>query len=150
MDELINELKVLLADTVTLKFKAHGYHWNIEDHGFPQYHKFFQKIYEDYDEAIDGFAELIRKLGEYAPYKLSRFAELSSIPETDVNSDHMSMCADLLIANDAVTEKIKDAFDLATSAREQGTANFLADRQDMHAKWHWQLSSILNAGTEAY
>jgi starvation-inducible DNA-binding protein len=150
MDELINALKSLLADTVTLKFKAHGYHWNVEGDDFPQYHEFFEEIYEDYDSAIDRFAELVRKLGDYAPFKLSRFVELASIPDTDVSSDPVVMAADLLIANDAVTEKIKDAFDLATSAREQGIANFLADRQDMHAKWHWQLSSILNTGTETY
>ena len=148
MDELINALKSLLADTVTLKFKAHGYHWNVEGDDFPQYHEFFEEIYEDYDGAIDTFAELVRRLGDYAPFKLSRFVELASIAETDVNSDPVVMSADLLAANDAVTEKIKDAFDIATRLREQGIANFLAERQDMHSKWHWQLTSVVKPEME--
>ena len=148
MEELINALKSLLADTVTLKFKAHGYHWNVEGDDFPQYHDFFGDIYEDYDSAIDTFAELVRKLGDYTPFKLSRFAELTTLPDTDVSSDPVVMSADLLVANDAVTEKIKDAFDIATRLREQGIANFLAERQDMHAKWHWQLSAVVKPEAE--
>lgn len=136
---LIDELKVLLSDTVALKFKAHGYHWNVEGDDFPQFHEFFGEIYEDMENAIDPFAENIRKLGDYAPFKLTRFAELSTVPETVVSSDPETMCMDLMMSIQAVTSKIQDAFDTATSAREQGIANFLADRQDMHRKWEWQL-----------
>jgi starvation-inducible DNA-binding protein len=137
--ELIEQLKSLLSDTVALKFKAHGYHWNVEGEDFPQYHEFFEEIYEDFEAAIDPFAENIRKLQDYAPFKLTRFAELTSVPETIVSSDPTNMAADLLASIQLVTMKIQDAFDTATSSREQGIANFLADRQDMHRKWEWQL-----------
>lgn len=136
---LIDELKVLLSDTVALKFKAHGYHWNVEGDDFPQFHEFFEEIYQDMESAIDPFAENIRKLGDYAPFKLTRFSELSTVPETVVNSDPETMCMDLMMSIQGVTSKIQDAFDTATSSREQGVANFLADRQDMHRKWEWQL-----------
>jgi starvation-inducible DNA-binding protein len=139
MEELINILKSLLSDTVALKFKAHGYHWNIEGDDFPQYHEKFEEIYEDMDGAIDPFAENVRKLGDYAPFKLSRFVELTTVPESSVSSDPMDMASDLLASIQGVTAKIQDAFDIATSSREQGIANFLADRQDMHRKWEWQL-----------
>lgn len=139
MEELINALKGLLADTVALKFKAHGYHWNVEGDDFPQYHEFFGEIYEDMESAIDPLAENIRKCGDYAPFRLTRFAELTTVPETTVDSDPETMAADLLASIMGVTAKIQNAFDVATSAREQGVANFLADRQDMHRKWEWQL-----------
>jgi len=139
MEELINALKALLADSVALKFKAHGYHWNVEGENFPQYHELFEEIYEDFEGAIDPFAENIRKLNDYAPFRLTRFAELTTVPETSVDSDPEVMSADLLASIMGVTLKIQDAFDIATSAREQGVANFLADRQDMHRKWEWQL-----------
>lgn len=29
----------------------------------------------------------------------------------------------------------------ATDANEQGIANFLAERDDMHKKWRWQLEA---------
>ena len=137
-------LKALLSDTVALKFKAHGYHWNVEGDDFPQAHAFFEMIYNDYEEAIDGFAENLRRLDTYAPFKLSRFLELSqNVAETDVSSDFSVMSADLLASNDAVLNKLKDAFDIASTAREQGIANFLAERIDLHQKWHWQLKAVI-------
>jgi starvation-inducible DNA-binding protein len=143
MEQLIAALRELLADTVALKFKAHGYHWNVEGEDFPQAHKFFEKIYEDYDSAIDPLAESLRRLGEYAPFKLSRFVQLSTVAETDVTSEFEDMAMDLLKSNDAVLAKLKDAFDYSQTAREQGIANFIAERIDMHAKWHWQLSAVV-------
>lgn len=145
MEELIQALRVLLSDTVALKFKAHGYHWNVEGDDFPQYHDFFEDIYTDYDGAIDTFAEWIRKLGEYAPYKLSRFQAFSDIPETDVTSNPVAMSADLLMSNDMVTAKLLEAFDMATSLRQQALANFLAERQDMHQRWHWMLGVVVKS-----
>jgi len=143
MEQLIAALRELLADTVALKFKAHGYHWNVEGENFPQAHSFFEMIYSDYDEAIDPFAENLRRLDTYAPFKLSRLASLSTVAESDVTAEFEDMALDLLKSNDAVLAKLKDAFDLADAAREQGIANFIAERIDMHAKWHWQLSAVV-------
>jgi starvation-inducible DNA-binding protein len=143
MEQLIVALRELLADTVALKFKAHGYHWNVEGENFPQAHSFFEMIYSDYDEAIDPFAENLRRLDTYAPFKLSRLASLSTVAESDVTAEFEDMALDLLKSNDAVLAKLKDAFDLADAAREQGIANFIAERIDMHAKWHWQLSAVV-------
>ena len=144
MEQLINTLKQLLADTVALKFKAHGYHWNVEGDDFPQAHTFFEMIYNDYEEAIDLFAESLRRLDTYAPFKLSRFSSLAvDVAETDVSSDFSVMAADLLISNDATLVKLKDCFDMANGAREQGIANSIAERIDMHQKWHWQLKAII-------
>ena len=143
MEQLIAALKELLADTVALKFKAHGYHWNVEGDDFPQAHTFFEMIYNDYEEATDEFAENLRRLNTYAPFKLSRLTSLSTVSETDITSDFEDMAMDLLKSNDAVLAKLKDAFDLADAAREQGVANFLAERIDMHGKWHWQLSAVV-------
>lgn len=144
MEQLIQILKGLLADTVALKYKAHGYHWNVETDDFPQYHDFFAKIYEDYDSAIDPMAEWIRMLGGYAPFKLSRFNELTSLPETEVTSDHEDMSMDLYKANEMMIAKFQDAFDVATAARQQGLANFFADRQTAHQKWSWQLKATVS------
>ena len=143
MEELINLLKVLLADNITLKLKSHGYHWNVEGENFFQYHELFENIYTDYEEATDTYAEWLRKLDSYAPFKLSRFIQLNEVGEPDVTSDPMMMSADLLMANDMVLAKLVDAFDLATTQRQQALANFFAERMDMHQRWHWMLSASI-------
>ena len=145
MDELVLALKSLLADTVALKFKAHGYHWNVEGDDFPQWHDKFGDIYEDMDGAIDGFAEWIRMLdvNKYAPFALSRFAELTTVPESQVSSDSLVMAMDLCESIDMVTAKVVAAADAATMAKQFGLANFLGDRQTAHQKWCWQLMASL-------
>ena len=144
-EELINLLKVLLADTTALKFKAHGYHWNVETDDFPQYHEFFGKIYEDFDSAIDPFAEWIRMVDnkQFAPFSLSRLSALSTVPENPVTTDHEAMSADLLASIELVTPKLIQGFDLATAAKQNGLANFFADRQTAHQKWIWQLRTVV-------
>jgi starvation-inducible DNA-binding protein len=149
MENLISLLKVLLADNITLKLKAHGYHWNVEGDDFVQYHELFENIYTDYDGATDTYAEWLRKLDAYAPFKLSRFIELNQIGEPDVTSDPMMMSADLLMANDMVLAKLVDACDMATANKQHALANFFAERMDMHQRWHWMLTvSLKNVGTD--
>jgi starvation-inducible DNA-binding protein len=150
MEELVRILKELLASTVALKYKAHGYHWNVETDDFPQYHEFFGKIYEDYDGAIDPMAEWIRMIdiNSYAPFKLSRFAELSIIPETEVSANHEDMAKDLKMSNDLLIPKFIAAGELATNMKQFGLANFFADRQTMHQKWSWQLGTLFRSDPE--
>jgi starvation-inducible DNA-binding protein len=145
MNELVTILKSLLADNVALTYKAKGYHWNVEGDDFPQWHDKLDDIYEDLDGAIDPFAEWIRMVdvNSYAPFKLSRFAELSSIPETDVSSDPMVMIADLCESFDIAIAKYVIGFDMATAAKQNGLANFMADRQTALQKWCWQLRASL-------
>ena len=136
---LVEHLKVVLANVVTLKFKAHGYHWNVEGPLFAEFHALFETIYTDIDESIDPFAENIRKLGDYAPYKLSTFQAITELPETSVTTNPIAMASDLLIANDQVVECLMEVFDQANDERQQGVANFVAERIDAHQKWSWQL-----------
>jgi starvation-inducible DNA-binding protein len=145
MDELINFLKSVQADAVALKFKAHGYHWNVEGDDFPEWHEKLQDIYEDIDDSIDTFAEWIRMIdvNSYAPFALSRLASLTDIPETLVSSDPEAMIADLVDSFDIAIAKYILGFDMATEAKQNGLANFMADRQTALQKWNWQLRASL-------
>lgn len=143
MEELINALKVVQADHYAVYFKAHGYHWNTEGKGFPMYHDFYAMISDDVYGAIDGIAENIRKLGAYAPFKMSRFMEMTTVPETEVGPSCEAMNADLLMAINQVIVTVNRAFDLATAANEQGIADDLAARDGMLKKWRWQLQASL-------
>jgi starvation-inducible DNA-binding protein len=141
MKELIDSLKVFLADAVTMKFTAHGYHWNVEGPDFSQYHELFENIYVDVDGSIDPIAEDLRKLDEYAPFTLTDFIEFRSVTSEEVTSSPKDMAKALLKMNTEILKTIDKVFKLASKANEQGIANFLAERNDMHKKWHWQLSA---------
>ena len=77
MEELINQMKVLLASNFDLYLKAHNFHWNITGPNFNEYHTFFGEVYKELWEATDAIAEQIRKLDAYAPGSLERFEQLS-------------------------------------------------------------------------
>ena len=141
MSALTNDLKTFLADAVTMYFVAHGYHWNVEGSDFSQYHSLFADIYEDVYSSIDPIAEDLRKLDEYAPFTLSKFIDLRTVESVEVAPNPKAMAKALLKVNEGVLVTIGKAFASATKANEQGIANFLAEREDMHKKWHWQLTA---------
>lgn len=138
---LSTELQEVLGDVVVFYFRAHGYHWNVEGQDFSQYHGLFEEIYEDVYGSIDPIAENVRKLGEYAPFKLDSFLKLSKLEDSRVPTDPRSMAVDLMNANMVIITKLKDVFKTANSSDEQGIANFIAERIDMHQKWNWQLKA---------
>lgn len=143
MNELLQTLKELLGSTVALKYKAQGYHWNVESDDFQQYHALFGSIYDSLDDSIDPLAEWIRMLGDYAPFKLSRFVELSTIPEVNVTSNPMDMAADLKANHDSAAAAFGAACIMAGEMGQKGLENFLADCMTAHQKWSWQLRASL-------
>jgi starvation-inducible DNA-binding protein len=143
--QLAQALAVLLSDTVTFKFLAHGYHWNVRGKDFPQFHDKFAEIYEEADGALDPLAENIRKLGFDAPFLLTDFAMLTSIEPIPVSADPIDMSAALYKANAQIIACVRDTFVIANALNEQGIANFLAERDDVHNKWAWQLGTIIGA-----
>ena len=141
--DLVEELTETLADVVSFYFRAHGAHWNVMGPDFSEYHNLFAEIYEDVYSSIDPIAENLRKLGAPAPFQLAAFIALGELPDANVGTDAKALAADLLIANDVVLDELSDVFECATNYNQQGIANFIAERLDMHQKWKWQLSSSL-------
>jgi starvation-inducible DNA-binding protein len=148
MEKLIASLKVALGNTFIMYFKAHSYHWNVEGMFFTQFHDFFQEIYEDVYGAVDPLAEELRKLDAYAPISVEEIHSYKTIAEDDTKPITASdMVINLLVANTEVLQCLTPLFDIATAEKQQGLANFIADRMDKHKKFEWQLrATIKNIG----
>ena len=69
-NNLVSQLKQVMADNFVFYYKAHSFHWNVIGSNFPQYHEFFEGIYTNAFNAVDRLAEEIRALDEYAPMSL--------------------------------------------------------------------------------
>lgn len=143
MEQLIAQLRMLLADNIALKFKAHGYHWNVESDDFKQFHDFFSDIYEDFDEATDTYAEWLRMLKTYAPYRLTDFFDMSTVGEPTIVGDPQPMLADLYVSIEKHIEDLKNAIDMADANRENGLVDFLSARQTASQKFCWMISSSM-------
>ena len=141
---LADALKTLLATSYAFVIKTQNFHWNVEGPDFPQYHEFLGNLYEEvYGNAIDQTAELIRQLDSYTPGSISRFAELSQIPDQIKIPRAELMIAELHDDNQKILQMWKESFHIAEQADEQGVADFIASRIDAHGKHGWMLRSIL-------
>ena len=143
MEELIQQMKVYLADNVTFGMKAQQFHWNVEGDDFAQHHEFLGNLYQEVDGVIDQIGEYIRTLDAYAPLGPRRIAELTTIEEADVAPRAMVMIRTLYNDNTKVLQSITEAFRHAERYNELGLANFLQDRMSAHKKHQWMLRSIL-------
>jgi starvation-inducible DNA-binding protein len=139
MSVVADKLKVVLADTFAMYLKTHNYHWNVEGADFPQYHSFFDGLYNELWSATDAIAEHIRALDEYSPGSFSRFSELTNIEDATTVPDARSMFSRLLADNEIVLNTLKEAYEAANDANEIGLSNFLQDRTDTHKKHGWML-----------
>jgi len=140
MDELKIAIKVLLANTTVMYYKAHQFHWNVEGVHFTQYHEFFGDIYEDVYGSVDKVAEFLRYLDEYAPRSLDELFKYKTLNEefSDV-TELNGILAKLLEANEEVLVSLNKVFALASAQNEQGIADFVAGRIDAHKKHGWFL-----------
>jgi starvation-inducible DNA-binding protein len=140
MDELKTALKIVMANTYAMYFKAHGHHWNVEGKDFSQMHDFFSGIYEELFTAVDTIAEEIRALDEYAPYNMSEIASITTIKESNIYGvDVSGMLSDLNDANGAVIEALNSAHRLAEAENNRGLVNLIEERLDVHAKHGWMI-----------
>lgn len=136
-------LKQLLASNFAYYLKAHMFHWNVEGPDFAQLHEFFADIYEDAYGAVDKIAEYIRTLDDYAPGSFERFQELSQISgQTKVPRARL-MLEELLSDTEKMKAIVMEVFEAAQAEGREDIANFMAERQDSHGKYMWQIKSFL-------
>lgn len=144
MDELQASLKIALANTFTMYFQAHSYHWNVEGANFAQYHDFLGDLYGEVYGAVDPLAEQIRALDTYAPISILDILGAATIKQDESRpATPNQMFMNLQTSNTEVVAALQKAADKANSINNQGLLNFLADRLDKHAKHAWMIRSLL-------
>jgi len=145
---LSDDLKTLLATQYAFVIKAQFFHWNVEGSDFSQLHKFFGKIYEEVNEAIDATAEYIRILEEYTPGSFERFQELSLITGQIKVPRAKLMLQELLADNQVLIDLLNQCFAAAEQENQQGIADFIAGRIDAQGKHGWMLKAFLKDNRE--
>jgi starvation-inducible DNA-binding protein len=145
---LVDELKTLMATSFSFYLKTANYHWNIEGDDFISYHPWLGDVYGNVYGTIDRLAEYIRTLQAYAPASLTRFSELSRIVDQIEVVQPMVLFEQLLGDNQIIIDLLNATFDTATKERQQGIANYMAERLDYHNKLAWMIRSTLKPGTE--
>lgn len=138
-----DKLGQLLAETYTLAFKTHGYHWNVVGPQFNDLHALFGTQYAALYEAADEVAERIRALGQPAPASYEQFGALSAIKADGERPAQMVMVERL---RDSHLQAAKTAYQVVEVAEQNGdvsSADLATTRITEHEKAAWMLGSIL-------
>lgn len=141
MEQLIQQMKVILASTYSMYLKSQNYHWNVEGINFPQYHDFFKDVYEELAGYVDSTAEQIRTLGVYAPGSFARFQELTTIEDELATPTDREMVRRLKNDNEKLLTELISCANIADELGVKGLVNYLEGRIDNHSKLGWMLDA---------
>lgn len=141
--KIVEGLSKLLADSYILYLKTHNFHWNVEGPMFNTLHLMFMDQYTELWNALDLIAERIRALGSYAPGSYKKFAQLSSIPETEEHVAAKEMIKQLLHGHETVAKTIRSIFPVAEQGSDEASLDLLTQRLQIHEKTAWMLRSLL-------
>lgn len=134
-------LSQLLADSYNLYLKTQNYHWNVTGPQFHSLHLLFEGQYQDLATAVDDIAERIRTLGFRAPGSFTEFSKLSSIKEASGTPSAEDMVIDLAQDQGTVISTIREVWEKAEEAGDEGTIDLLSGRLSVHEKAGWMLRS---------
>ena len=144
MEQLLAALRITLANSFELYFKAHGHHWNVEGMEFSQLHEFFGDLYQEVFNSIDSLAEEIRKLDATVPYGVVAFSKFKTVEDSEIYGKNVrGMLEDLQTTNQSVLESLNTSFKLAEEQNLQGLMDFLAGRISEHEKHAWMIRASL-------
>ncbi len=136
-------LSRMLADTYTLYFKTHGFHWNVTGPMFNTLHAMFEVQYNELWTATDEIAERIRALGLPAPASYQQFSALATVKEEPSVPKALDMVAQLVAGHEAVARTARSAKQVAENAGDDVTVDLLNARLQVHEKTAWMLRSML-------
>ena len=148
MDELVNKMQTVFANTVILYMKAHKFHFHVRGNDFYEYHKFFEHIYEEVYGAVDNVGEEIRAIQGYVPFGPAELAQHSTLVDRPLPGSAREMVLELFNDNSTTMTSIMDAYKSADKFNEIGLSNFLQDRYDAHKKLQYFLRSTLQGEDE--
>ncbi len=141
-----DELSKLLANEYVLFSKTKNAHWNVEGLDFYDKHQVFDNQANQLASIIDSVAERIRTVGFAAPASLKAFLELTTLQETDLDSNSsVTFINDLLLAHETIIIQLRNNISLfADSYGDFGSSDFITGLLQEHEKTAWILRTLLN------
>lgn len=139
--DLKEALKIALADTFAMYWKAHEFHWNVVGPNFSEYHSFFGDLYDELWDALDVIAEQIRMQKTFVP-SLERLLSVKTVSVSTGPVDASTMMKQLLQDNNAAMKSLQVAYELAEQEEQFALSNIIQDRLSAHSKHGWMLTSF--------
>ena len=140
--QVIEALRKVIANTYSVYFKTHSYHWNVEGAIFKSAHEIFEEQYTEIWGALDDLAERLRALGAYAPANTDELMKGSEIKAATGAPAATKMCEELAEDNTKLAKIIIEAIGVADDAGDEVTMDMLIGRATLHEKYAWMLNAM--------
>lgn len=140
---LVEAMKVLLADSYLLMLKTQNYHWNVKGPSFFSLHTLFEEQYRELFEANDEIAERILTIGHNAPGSYAAFTKIANIKEETETVDSKTMVERLSKDHERLAKDAQELIKAAEAANDDVSVDLGVRRREVHQKAHWMLSSHL-------
>jgi starvation-inducible DNA-binding protein len=138
------ELNKLLADEHILYNKTRNYHWSVEGPSFMEFHKLYEKQYDELAEVIDQIAERIRTIGHFAEGRLKELLKLASLEEPSAPTEQSKQIANLEADHETIIIRLRTLLkDFDEKYKDAGSADFVTGLLKQHEKMAWMLRSYL-------
>lgn len=137
--DVIDSLKLLLADSYALYLKTQNYHWNVTGQNFHSLHKMFEDQYSEMADAVDIIAERIRALDAKVPAAFSVFDQASTVADGDEEANSEKMLKELIEDNLSIVDVLYKVADIAANSEDKATEDLAIERIRVHEKNAWTL-----------
>lgn len=141
--DLIEKIKVVLANTYSIYLKTQNYHWNITGPNFQALHSLFEQQYINLATAVDDIAERIRAVGGVAPGGFEIFSKLRTLKDGNEAAKPQDMLKDLCHDHELILENLTECFKDAQESQDEVTMGILIERMTFHEKALWMIKSSL-------
>lgn len=141
--KVADKLQKLLADEHVIYIKTRNYHWNIKAANFAELHEFYEKQYEELEEAIDEIAERIRMIGFLSVGRMSEYLKLTELKEGDEITDAGEQVSNLMGDHERIIKYLRECIGDFEDLGDMGSADFVTALMQQHEKMRWMLESFM-------
>jgi starvation-inducible DNA-binding protein len=138
-----SRLNQLLADYQIYYQNLRTLHWYAKGRTFFSLHAKFEEYYNEASEVVDELAERILMLGGKPVHTFTQYAATSKLKETEAISDGTKAIELVLTNSEYLLETVKEAFQLAGEAGDEGTVALLSGLIGSTEKRIWMLKAFL-------
>ncbi len=144
--KVAESLSKVLADEFVLYTKTLKAHWCVTGPDFHAMHLYFEGLYNESQEIVDGLAERIRTLGHFPPATLKEYLDLTHLTEkTTQKNDSISYIKGLLADHESILVHLRENIDgYADALHDEGSSDYITTLMEKHEKIAWMLRSHLD------
>ena len=142
-EAVVTALNREVANAVALYLNYKKYHWQMSGPLFRDLHLLFDEHATQVLASVDELGERVRILGALAAHHPNQVTELASVQVSAPGPQSpRAMVEEALANHHTVIEGMRAAIELATEARDPGTADLLTRLIQVHEKQAWFLREV--------